>query len=347
MLRHPEAVNANSRVSIGLTTLAVAACGLVHIARGLPDVSDGWDQTARRRRDDRLPGRQPAGRGDHLLGGGADSRAGRLLRRAGDHRDSGARHPAAAASPARRADRQHRRTGRVAGGAVGRRRQAARPSWPAWRLRCSPTASGTATRPSRRQPWWTQPVARCDRARSGPCRPASPAAWRTAALPQPVPRDQRRQRLSLSRPRRRRPTRCPAAASSWPWPGTSPTRCPRTRSSRRAARTRRAARRTTASSRPCPASWSSSTSTRRSPGSPAARPSPATRSSSARAPRSSGSPRSARTSPTRWPAPTSGSCRPSRARARSASRSRTPTARRSASATCCAAPRRATTSTRW
>ncbi|WP_426566573.1 DNA translocase FtsK [Angustibacter sp. McL0619] len=44
MLRHPEAVNANSRASIGLTTLAVAACGLVHIARGLPDVSDGWDQ---------------------------------------------------------------------------------------------------------------------------------------------------------------------------------------------------------------------------------------------------------------------------------------------------------------
>ncbi len=42
MLRHPDATSANSRVSIGLTTLAVAACGLVHISRGLPDVSDGW-----------------------------------------------------------------------------------------------------------------------------------------------------------------------------------------------------------------------------------------------------------------------------------------------------------------
>ncbi|HEX3005548.1 MAG TPA: DNA translocase FtsK 4TM domain-containing protein [Angustibacter sp.] len=42
MLRHPDATSANSRVSIGLSTLAVAACGLVHISRGLPDVSDGW-----------------------------------------------------------------------------------------------------------------------------------------------------------------------------------------------------------------------------------------------------------------------------------------------------------------
>ncbi len=42
MLRHPEATQANSRVSIGLTTLTVATCGLVHVSRGLPDVSDGW-----------------------------------------------------------------------------------------------------------------------------------------------------------------------------------------------------------------------------------------------------------------------------------------------------------------
>jgi DNA segregation ATPase FtsK/SpoIIIE, S-DNA-T family len=42
MLRHPDAASTNSRVTIGLTTLAVAACGLVHISRGLPDVSDGW-----------------------------------------------------------------------------------------------------------------------------------------------------------------------------------------------------------------------------------------------------------------------------------------------------------------
>ncbi len=42
MMRHPDARQANGRVSIGLTTLTVAACGLVHAARGLPDVSDGW-----------------------------------------------------------------------------------------------------------------------------------------------------------------------------------------------------------------------------------------------------------------------------------------------------------------
>ncbi|WP_460459674.1 DNA translocase FtsK 4TM domain-containing protein, partial [Angustibacter peucedani] len=44
MLRHPEATHTNSRVSIGLTTLAVATCGLVHVSRGVPDVSDGWSR---------------------------------------------------------------------------------------------------------------------------------------------------------------------------------------------------------------------------------------------------------------------------------------------------------------
>ena len=44
MLRHPEQSQANSRVSIGLTTLFVATCGLVHVARGVPDVSDGWSR---------------------------------------------------------------------------------------------------------------------------------------------------------------------------------------------------------------------------------------------------------------------------------------------------------------
>src|SRR4051812_17397343 len=42
MLRHPDATRTNGRVSIGLTTLGVAACGLVHVSRGLPDISDGW-----------------------------------------------------------------------------------------------------------------------------------------------------------------------------------------------------------------------------------------------------------------------------------------------------------------
>src|SRR5215213_8016686 len=42
MLRHPDATRTNGRVSIGLTTLGVAACGLVHVSRGLPDIADGW-----------------------------------------------------------------------------------------------------------------------------------------------------------------------------------------------------------------------------------------------------------------------------------------------------------------
>ncbi|WP_460447800.1 DNA translocase FtsK 4TM domain-containing protein, partial [Angustibacter aerolatus] len=42
LLRHPETGRENGRGTIGLGFLAVAACGLVHIARGLPDVSDGW-----------------------------------------------------------------------------------------------------------------------------------------------------------------------------------------------------------------------------------------------------------------------------------------------------------------
>src|SRR5215218_708781 len=42
MLRHPDATRANGRVSIGLSTLAVSACGLVHVSRGLPDISEGW-----------------------------------------------------------------------------------------------------------------------------------------------------------------------------------------------------------------------------------------------------------------------------------------------------------------
>ena len=41
LLRHPDKVEANGRVSVGLTTVAVAATGLVHIAAGLPSPPDG------------------------------------------------------------------------------------------------------------------------------------------------------------------------------------------------------------------------------------------------------------------------------------------------------------------
>ncbi len=42
MLRHPEDSAATSRITIGLTALVVATCGLVHLTRGLPDIGDGW-----------------------------------------------------------------------------------------------------------------------------------------------------------------------------------------------------------------------------------------------------------------------------------------------------------------
>ena len=42
MLRHPDAEAANSRVGIGLGALLVAGAGLVHAARGLPDIAQGW-----------------------------------------------------------------------------------------------------------------------------------------------------------------------------------------------------------------------------------------------------------------------------------------------------------------
>ncbi len=44
MLRHPETTQTNGRVSIGLTTLAVAVSGMVHLTKGVPDVSDGWER---------------------------------------------------------------------------------------------------------------------------------------------------------------------------------------------------------------------------------------------------------------------------------------------------------------
>jgi len=41
LMRHPERTQENSRVSIGLTALVVAACGLVHVAEDLPAPADG------------------------------------------------------------------------------------------------------------------------------------------------------------------------------------------------------------------------------------------------------------------------------------------------------------------
>ena len=40
LMRHPDLAQANSRVSIGLSAIALATCGLVHVAKGLPDPKD-------------------------------------------------------------------------------------------------------------------------------------------------------------------------------------------------------------------------------------------------------------------------------------------------------------------
>ena len=42
LMRHPDRVQANSRISIGLSAITLAVCGLVHISRGLPSPSDGF-----------------------------------------------------------------------------------------------------------------------------------------------------------------------------------------------------------------------------------------------------------------------------------------------------------------
>lgn len=43
LMRHPERVQANGRMGIGLTALLLAACGLVHLGAGLPSPSDGFE----------------------------------------------------------------------------------------------------------------------------------------------------------------------------------------------------------------------------------------------------------------------------------------------------------------
>lgn len=43
LMRHPDRVQANGRMGIGLTALLLAACGLVHLDAGLPSPSDGFE----------------------------------------------------------------------------------------------------------------------------------------------------------------------------------------------------------------------------------------------------------------------------------------------------------------
>ncbi|MGN8246365.1 DNA translocase FtsK 4TM domain-containing protein [Cellulomonas soli] len=43
LMRHPDRVQANSRISIGLSAITLAVCALVHLSRGLPSPSDGFE----------------------------------------------------------------------------------------------------------------------------------------------------------------------------------------------------------------------------------------------------------------------------------------------------------------
>ena len=43
LMRHPDRVQANGRMGIGITALLLAACGLVHLDAGLPSPSDGFE----------------------------------------------------------------------------------------------------------------------------------------------------------------------------------------------------------------------------------------------------------------------------------------------------------------
>src|SRR5690625_2112344 len=43
LMRHPERTEVNGRITVGLGALAIATCGLIHAARGLPTPPD-WPQ---------------------------------------------------------------------------------------------------------------------------------------------------------------------------------------------------------------------------------------------------------------------------------------------------------------
>ncbi|WP_448631667.1 DNA translocase FtsK 4TM domain-containing protein [Cellulomonas soli] len=43
LMRHPDRVQANSRISIGLSAITLAVCALVHLSRDLPSPSDGFE----------------------------------------------------------------------------------------------------------------------------------------------------------------------------------------------------------------------------------------------------------------------------------------------------------------
>lgn len=43
IMRHPDKREATSRVTIGLTAITLAVCGIVHIKSGRPDIADGFD----------------------------------------------------------------------------------------------------------------------------------------------------------------------------------------------------------------------------------------------------------------------------------------------------------------
>ena len=337
MLRAPQEDAATSRAAVGTTALAFAACGLAHVAAGIPTPPEGAD------------GMRAAG---GILGFLASSpleaavsvygtvplllllglfgllvitatplhqvpdrlRADRRPAhrpRPDERRPPTADHRAAPTPPRPRAPASDV-DGPLAGDEAFEQAALVDP------------VTGKRLRPGQKRPAAPVPVRRTD-AGADATATAGPAA-RGPVPEQGAPRGAPDRRRSRS------------ASSSSRWPATSPTRCPTPPSSSPAARTRPAARPTTGvvesltdGARPV---------RDRRPGhrvQPRPDRHPLRGRARPRASRSSGSPRCPRTSRTPWRPPTCASSARSPASPRSASRSPTPTARRSASATCCAA----------